>query len=207
MFEHLIDFEPQVQDSADGFVPVEKTHPTEHVDAQTNTLDWLKELGAADEFEIATEAQTQAARTAFTNLVTAQPPNQTHKALEQIKTPAAVQHLVGMLTAYDWQFINQAQEIRGYAMAQLLEETKNPSASIRLKALALLGKVTEVGLFTEKIEVKKSEMTDAELEARIKEKLGKMAKIVDITDIREVQEIDCQEVDTNEDASEPHTES
>jgi HEAT repeat protein len=207
MFEHLIDFEPQVLDSAKGFVPVEKTHPTEHVDAQTNTLDWLKELGAADEFEIATEAQTQAARTAFTNLVTAQPPNQTHKALEQIKTPAAVQHLVGMLTAYDWQFINQAQEIRGYAMAQLLEETKNPSASIRLKALALLGKVTEVGLFTEKIEVKKSEMTDAELEARIKEKLGKMAKIVDITDIREVQEIDCQPVDTDEDASEPHTES
>ena len=207
MFEHLIDFEPQVLDSAKGFVPVEKTHPTEHVDAQTNTLDWLKELGAADEFEIATEAQTQAARTAFTNLVTAQPPNQTHKALEQIKTPAAVQHLVGMLTAYDWQFINQAQEIRGYAMAQLLEETKNPSASIRLKALALLGKVTEVGLFTEKIEVKKSEMTDAELEARIKEKLGKMAKIVDITDIREVQEIDCQPVDMDEDASESHTES
>jgi len=207
MFEHLIDFEPEVLDSAKGFVPVEKTHPTEHVDAQTKTMDWLKELGAADEFEIATEAQTQAARTAFTNLVTAQPPNQTHKALEQIKTPAAVQHLVGMLTAYDWQFINQAQEIRGYAMAQLLEETKNPSASIRLKALALLGKVTEVGLFTEKIEVKKSEMTDAELEARIKEKLGKMAKIVDITDIKEVQEIDCQEVDTNEDASEPHTES
>jgi len=207
MFEHLIDFEPQVLDSAKGFVPVEKTHPTEHVNAQTNTLDWLKELGAADEFEIATEAQTQAARTAFTNLVTAQPPNQTHKALEQIKTPAAVQHLVGMLTAYDWQFINQAQEIRGYAMAQLLEETKNPSASIRLKALALLGKVTEVGLFTEKIEVKKSEMTDAELEARIKEKLGKMAKIVDITDVREVQEIDCQEVDVDEDASESHTES
>jgi hypothetical protein len=207
MFEHLIDFEPQVQSSADGFVPVEKTHPTEHVNAQTNTLDWLKELGAADEFEIATEAQTQAARTAFTNLVTAQPPNQTHKALEQIKTPAAVQHLVGMLTAYDWQFINQAQEIRGYAMAQLLEETKNPSASIRLKALALLGKVTEVGLFTEKIEVKKSEMTDAELEARIKEKLGKMAKIVDITDIREVQEIDCQPVDMDEDASESYTES
>lgn len=207
MFDHLIDFEPEVQNNANGFTPVEKTHPTAHVDAQTKTLDWLKELGAADEYEVATEAQTDAARTAFTNLVTAQPPNQTHKALEQMKTPAAVQHLVRMLTAYDWQFIHQAQEIRGYTVAQLIEETKNPSASIRLKALALLGKVTEVGLFTEKIEVKKSELTDAELEARIKEKLGKMAKIVDITDIREVQEIDCQTVETDEDTSEPHTES
>jgi hypothetical protein len=207
MFEHLIAFEPEVLNSAAGFVPVEKTHPTAHVDAQTNTLDWLKGLGAADEYEVATEAQTHAARTAFTNLVTAQPPNQTHRALDQIKTPAAVQHLVGMLTAYDWQFINQAQEIRGYTVAQLIEETKNPSASIRLKALGLLGKVTEIGLFTDKIEVKKNELSDAELEARIKEKLGKMAKIVDITDVREVQEIESQLMDTDEDDSETHTES
>ena len=207
MFDHLIDFEPQIEAAPIGFVPVEKTHPTEHVDAQTNTLDWLKQLGAIDEEEVATEAQVSAARTAFTQLVTAQPPNQTHKALEQIKTPAAVQHLVGMLTAYDWHFINQAQEIRGYAVAQLLEETKHPTASVRLKALALLGKVTEVGLFTEKIEVKKAELSDAELEARIKEKLNKMAKIVDITDVQEIQETDCQDLDTAEDDSERDTES
>lgn len=207
MFDHLIDFEPQVEDHPTGFVPVDKTHPAEHIDAQTKTLDWLKNLGAADEYEVATEAQTQAARTAFTNIVTAQPPDQSHRALEQIKTPAAVQHLVGMLTAYDWQFIHQAQEIRGYAVAQLLEETKHPTASIRLKALALLGKVTEIGLFTEKIEVKKTELSDAELEARIKEKLSKMAKIVDITDVQEIQEISCQELDTDEDDSESHIES
>jgi len=65
-----------------------------------------------------------------------------------------------------------------------------------------LGKVTEVGLFTEKIEIKKTELSDAELEARIKEKLGKFAKIVDITDVREVEEIECQSVD-----NEPSTES
>lgn len=207
MFEHLIDFEPEVQNSAVGFVPVEKTHPTEHVDAQTNTLDWLKELGALDEDEIVTEAQTHAARTAFTNLVTAQPPNQTHKALQQIKTPAAVQHLVGMLTAYDWQFINQAQEIRGYTVAQLIEETKNPSASIRLKALGLLGKVTEIGLFTDKIEVKKSELSDVELEARIKEKLGKMAKIVTVTDITDITELESTTLDSDGDTHEVSPES
>jgi len=115
--------------------------------------------------------------------------------------------LVGMLTAYDWHFINQAQEIRGYAVAQLLEETKHPTASVRLKALALLGKVTEVGLFTEKIEVKKTELSDVELETRIKEKLNKIAKIVDITDVQEIQEIDCQELDTAEDDGERNTES
>ena len=73
--------------------------------------------------------------------------------------------------------------------------------------MGLLGKVTEIGLFTDKIEVKKNELSDAELEARIKEKLGKMAKIVDITDVREVQEIESQLMDTDEDDSETHTES
>ena len=92
-----------------------------------------------------------------------------------------------MLTAYDWEFIHQAKELRGYTVAKILEDTNHPTASVRLKALALLGKVTEIGLFTEKIEVKKTELSDVELEARIKEKLNKLAKIVDITDISDAQ--------------------
>ena len=82
-----------------------------------------------------------------------------------------MQHLVGMLTAYDWAFVEQAKELRGYAVAQILEEVKHPDARIRLKALDMLGKVTEVALFTERVEVKKAQMSDVELETRIKEKL------------------------------------
>ncbi len=52
-----------------------------------------------------------------------------------------------------------------------------------MKALALLGKVTEVGLFTEKIEVKQAPASDAELDARIKEKLGKFMGVVDVIDM------------------------
>ena len=201
MLDHLIEFTPDVDDDSAGFVTLEKTTPPDLVDAQVKTADWLKRLGAASD-EVADELEAQAARTAFTNIVTAQPDEHSRAALAEIKTPAAVQHLVGMLTAYDWEFINQAKELRGYTVAKILEETNHPTASVRLKALALLGKVTEVGLFTEKIEIKKTELSDAELEARIKEKLGKFAKIVDITDVREVEEIECQSVD-----NEPSTES
>ena len=88
-----------------------------------------------------------------------------------------------MLTAYDWEFVHQAQAIRGYCVAQLVEETKNPSANIRLKALGLLGKVTEVALFTDKIEVKQAEMSDAEIEQRIKDKLNKFMQVIDVVDI------------------------
>ena len=85
-----------------------------------------------------------------------------------------------MLAAYDWEFVQQAKEIRGYAVAQLIEETKSTNANIRLKALALRGKVTEVGLFTEKIEVKKAELSDDELDQRIKDKLNKFMDVVDV---------------------------
>jgi hypothetical protein len=123
--------------------------------------------------------------TAFTNIVTAKPAEMTHTSLANIKTPEAVQRLVGMLSAYDWEFVQQAKEIRGYTVAKLVEETEHPNANIRLKALGLLGKVTEVGLFTEKIEVKKTEMSDIELEARIKDKLNRFMGVIDVIDVTE----------------------
>ena len=186
MFEELIKFNPDVDDDSADFVPLAKSHPSDIVDAQVKTSSWLTELGAVTE-EAINELETNAARTAFTSMVT-QNPN-ANQQLTQIKTPAAVQHLVGMLTAYDWQFVEQAQELRGYAVAKILEDCENPSDNIRLKALGMLGKITEIGLFTDKIEIKKTELSDAELEARIKEKLGKMAQIVEITEVTDVEEL------------------
>jgi len=90
-----------------------------------------------------------------------------------------------MLTAYDWAFVEQAKELRGFAVAKILEEVKHPDARIRLKALDMLGKVTEVALFTERIEVKKTEMSDMELETRIKDKLNRFMGVIDVVDVTE----------------------
>jgi hypothetical protein len=43
-------------------------------------------------------------------------------------------------------------------------------------------------LFTEKIEIKKAEMTDSELETRIKEKLNRFMQVVDVVDVSDVSE-------------------
>ena len=180
MLDHLIDFDPEVSDDLQDFTPLNKAGIADTVDAKINTNNWLKELGAVDTDTITNELETQAARTSFANIVSAAPSEITHQALAEVKTPAAVKHLVNMLTAYDWEFIQQAKELRGYAVAKILEEVENPNASVRLKALALLGKVTEVGLFTEKIEVKKAELSDDELDQRIKDKLNKFMDVVDV---------------------------
>ncbi len=191
MLEHLIhgEFHPEVVDVTTAKVtPFEKADPATTIDAKVKTSDWLKDLELEDE-EIETRAEAEAARKSFASLVSGQPVGNTQQALANIKTPAAVQHLVGMLTAYDWAFVEQAKELRGYAVAQILEEVKHPDARIRLKALDMLGKVTEVALFTERVEVKKTEMSDAELEARIKEKLNKFMHVIDVTDVSEAEDV------------------
>ena len=185
MLEHLLDYEPPVE-AHPGATPLEKVTPTEHASAQINTADWLKALGAKEDAQIVNEAEKTHAREAFVALTSTTSPESQHAALATLETPAAVRHLTGMLSAYDWEFIQQARQLRGYAVAKILEECEHPTASIRLKALALLGKVTEVGLFTEKIEVKKDEISDDELNQKIKDKLSKFMGVTDVQEITDM---------------------
>ena len=186
MLEHLIygEFHPEVVDATAEVLSFEKADTATTIDAKVKTAQWLKDLELDDE-EIETKADAEAARKSFASIVTGQSVATTQQALANVKAPAAVQHLVGMLTAYDWAFIEQARELRGYAVAQILEEVKHPDARIRLKALQMLGTVTEVALFTERVEVKKTEMSDVELETRIKEKLNRFMGVIDVIDVTE----------------------
>lgn len=174
MLEHLLDYSPPVGYAEDA-VPVTKANPTQLLSAQVATSDFLAALGAPTEETVASSS----AREAFQAVTTAQPDDKQRAALIAVKTPAAVRHLTGMLTAYDWEFVQQAKEIRGYAVSKILDEVEHPDARIRLRALELLGRVTEVALFTDRVEVKKTEMKDSELEAKIKEKLARFMGVVD----------------------------
>ncbi len=168
--------------------PLEKAGPEDLLAAQTATADWLEELGAVPDAKVITDLERSDARKAFSALTTTTDTLDQKAALVQLKTPEAVRHLTGMLTAYDWEFVEMAKELRGYTVAKLVEETQNPNANIRLKALGLLGKVTEVGLFTEKIEIKKEELSDNELDQRIKDKLSKFMGVVDVVDVYQSDE-------------------
>jgi hypothetical protein len=187
MLEHLLDFDPP-KATPQSVTPLGKAAPDEIVSAQVSTAAWLEELGAPSADDAMKSAATADARQAFQALTT-QTPEAQRKALVQMKTPEAVRHLTGMLTAYDWEFVEQAKELRGYAVAQILEETKHPDAKIRLKALDMLGRVTEVALFTERVEIKKTDMTDAEIEARIKDKIARFMGVTDVIDVAENTEV------------------
>jgi hypothetical protein len=144
--------------------------PADFFDAQVKTADIIA-LFDDEDSDPTPELQRNAAAAAFMEMTNGASLQDTRAKLAKLKVPRAVRHLVGMLTAYEWEFVDQAKALRGYAVAQILEETKHPDAKIRLRALEMLGKVTEVALFTERVEVKNSGLSDDELDAKLREKL------------------------------------
>lgn len=170
VLEHLLEANPA------DFITVEKSTPASVLDAQYRT-SILDGLDVPSDEEAYTKAQQRAARSAFLAITTSQTPQAQKDALAKLEVPAVVKELVGMLTAFDWDFVEQAKEMRGYAVAQLLEETKHPDARIRLKALELVGKVTEVALFTDRQEIKQVGLSDAELDEELKKRLDKYRQL------------------------------
>lgn len=193
MLKHLLDieYEPEVLTAPkDEFTPEKTLSATDLLQGQIETAQWLEDLGAKTDEEVLQSAQEGQARDAFKALVAN--PEEAKTAVAKLTVPPAVRKLVGMLTAYDWAFVEQAKEIRGMAVAKILEETDHPDARIRLKALEMLGRVTEVGLFTDRIEVKKAELSDSELDEKIRQKLLAIQNTVDapkddedVTDVEE----------------------
>jgi hypothetical protein len=66
--------------------------------------------------------------------------------------------------------------IRHTVTNKLILETENPDAKIRIRALELLGKISDVGLFSEKSEVTITHQSTDDLKAKLRKKLEKLAK-------------------------------
>lgn len=185
LLQHLVDkenadFTPDIELDDEDFTPLKKLDAAQTINAQIKTADWTLEIEKRDA-EILSKAQEEKVAETFSAIV-AQNPDAKQKALE-LTLPEEVRSSVAMLSQYQWQFVQQAEELRSMAVAKIVKETDHPDARIRLKALDMLGKVTEVALFTERVEVKKAEMSDEELEARIREKLGKYMGKADVIDV------------------------
>lgn len=180
------DYTPDPISDKASFVPLENLTPAQTLSAQSKTSDWLKTLTEEDD-EILNEAQQEKTAEAFNALV-AHDPSAKQKLL-QLDLPEEIKSAVGMVTAYQWKFVEQAEELRSMSVAKIVKETEHPDARIRLKALELLGKVTEVALFTDRVQIKNDDISDEELDAKIKEKLGRYMGAVDIVDVEEIEEV------------------
>lgn len=115
---------------------------------------------------------------------------------EMLSSPGTVAHLAAILNEYDKQVLQSAGQLRTYITNRLILESDNGDPRIRIKALEMLGKISDVGLFTDKTEITMRHRPTAELEQMLRERLTKVvegdfievppkfeAKPLDITDI------------------------
>jgi hypothetical protein len=102
-------------------------------------------------------------------------------------TPASLQNIRSYLDEYGRAVVTHALEVRHMVTNRLLEESQNPDPRIRIRALELLGKHSDVGLFTDRSEVTITHQSTDELKARLRSKLQRLIQKPDLaTDAVEI---------------------
>ena len=126
------------------------------------------------------------------------------KKLEQaedreIKVPATrlyntytASKLATILTEYDQQVVADAAQMRTYVTNKLLEISGCGDSKQELRALELLGKISDVGLFSEKTEINVTHTTES-LEHSIKDKINRLMGQIHEADFEEVPTLEVVE--------------
>ena len=105
---------------------------------------------------------------------------ETPTASKEISSAAAI-ILKGMLDEYDVEVVRNAAQVRNYVKMRLLMLTGSDKESTQLKALEMLGKMSDVGAFVERIDINVTHRTTEELQAELATKLSSyMDGIIDV---------------------------
>ena len=167
----------------------------ERADALGKTVDELEKHGADLEPD---EVDKEVAATLATAY--AQDPDKTSKKVTNKRaaalTPASVRLTSNIIDEFNHSVVESAKQLRNLVTNKLIIESENPDPRVRMRALELLGKISDVGLFTEKSEVTITHQTTDD----IKEKLrGKLAKLVNPQpEVEDATVIEAQLLDTDE---------
>jgi len=86
-------------------------------------------------------------------------------------TPAALRLTKVILDDFGHAVVDNAVQIRHLVTNKLVQETENPDPRVRIRALELLGKISDVGLFSEKTEVTVTHRSTDDLKEQLRQKL------------------------------------
>lgn len=106
-----------------------------------------------------------------------------------MSAPGVVIHLKSVLNAYDQAIVRDASQIRRYVTNRLVDESNHKDAKIRMKALELLGKISDVGLFTDKTEITMRHRPTEELEQMLRERLTRVIDAEEARPAPDVQDV------------------
>ena len=166
----------------------------ERAEAACNTALELSEHGL--DIEPTSEDEEVAAKLA---VAYADDPEKTSKTVSNAKaakiTPPALVLTDTILKQFGHSVAESAVQIRHLVTNKLLIESENQDPRIRMRALELLGKISDVGLFAEKSEVTVTHQSTDDLRAKLRSKLEKLVEPAEIEDavVIENQTLDLKE--------------
>mgnify|MGYP003131789188 CR=1 FL=1 len=162
----------------------------ERAEAACNTALKLAEHGL--DLDPTVEDEDAAAKLA---LAYADDPEKTSKKVTAKKaatlTPASIVLTNNILQEFGHSVAESATQIRYLVTNKLLLESENADPRIRIRALELLGKISDVGLFAEKSEVTVTHQSTEDLRNKLR---GKLEKIISTTDVDDIQEAEYEDV-------------
>ena len=100
--------------------------------------------------------------------------------------PATLALTDTILKNYAHSVVESAGQIRHLVTNKLIEETENPDPRVRIRALELLGKFADVGLFADRTEVTVTHQTTDDIKDRLRQKLSKLIRTVEDAEIVEL---------------------
>lgn len=106
-------------------------------------------------------------------------------------TPASLVQTHTILKEFGQIVATHAAEIRHTVVNKLVNETENPDARIRIRALELLGRMTDVGLFTDRKEITVTHQNADDLREQLRKKLETLKKnaegVYETEDIEDIE--------------------
>ena len=117
--------------------------------------------------------------------------NQTSQALTTNRistmTPASLLLVRAVLDEFGHAVVKKSAHIRHLVTNKLILESDNPDPKVRIRALELLGKISDVGLFSERTEVTITHQSTDELKQTLRDKLNKLRAKMDVIDVTPVE--------------------
>jgi hypothetical protein len=174
----------------------------ERAEAACNTVKLLEEQGLDVTPDEADNTVASILATTY-----AEDPDKTSKKVSNTKlttlTPASIVQTQLILKEFSHLVATNAAEIRNLVTNKLVLETENADPRIRMRALELLGKISDVGLFAERKEVTITHQNTTELQEKLRTKLEKLKnlkkniegvyEVVDTEDIEDAEIVEADE--------------
>ena len=113
--------------------------------------------------------------------------NANKKLVKNDYKPATYVQVKKILDEYSLRVVDNAMQIRLLVTNKLIIDSESPDNRTRLRALELLGKITDVGLFTEKSEVTVTHRSTEDLVSSIRSKIHKLMHPTDVVDVNEIK--------------------